>query len=64
MSDIDLEMGRVKLEVQRFLDRIHEFEEHVQAKVSHSGHYACPERAAVKRASLDLTRALSRLRNR
>jgi hypothetical protein len=61
----DLEITSVKLEAQRFLSRITEFEAHVKIEdKQHDEHYACPYRAAIRRASLDLSRALSRLRNR
>lgn len=65
MADIDLEMAGAKVEAQRFLSRIVEFEAHVTLEdKQHDGHYACPQRAAVRRASLNLTRALARLRSR
>lgn len=63
MSEIDL--TEVKSEAKRFLGRIAAFEAHVKTQERiHADHYACPERAAIRRASLDLTRALARLRQR
>lgn len=65
MTHFDREMETAKVEAQRFLSRIHKFEVHLQVEAQqHDGHYACSQRAAVRRASLDLTRALSRLRDR
>lgn len=54
-------VDQARAEALRFLVRIAALE--VCEKDGHNGgHYACPERASVLRASMDLTRALSKLR--
>lgn len=61
----DLDMSEAKAEAQRFLDRIADYNVHIHMEAAkHLQHDACSERAAIRRASLDLSRALSRLRNR
>lgn len=61
MNDMDLRDA--KAEAKRFQDRIAEFEVHVKMQAGgHGDHYACPHRAAIRRASMDLTRALAQLR--
>lgn len=50
-----------KSEAKRFLAKIAALEAEAKAG-HHGGHYACPERAAVLRSSMDLTRSLAKLR--
>lgn len=51
-------------EANRFLDRVKDLQKKCrQGGVTIDGHiYACPESGAVRRASMDLTRSLARLR--
>ncbi|HVQ45141.1 MAG TPA: hypothetical protein VMT30_09380 [Candidatus Saccharimonadia bacterium] len=52
-------IAEARAEAERFLRRLNEMD----ACTKHRSSYdACPSRAAVKRASLDLTRALANLR--
>lgn len=60
------DMWHARGEAERFVSRVRAFDIHLKDKdgKAHRDHYACPDRAAVLRASLDLTRALARLRAR
>lgn len=55
-----------RAEAVRFLDRLTELELAIvdlnRVTMKHWGIIGCPESAAVKRASMDLTRALAKLR--
>jgi hypothetical protein len=57
---------RARGEIARFMERVQAYDRHTKANDGrdHRDHYACPERAAILRASLDLTRALAKLRGR
>jgi hypothetical protein len=58
-----MEDGRIKTakaEAKRFLKRLDEYEQEVKAR---GGNYDCPkESGALRRASMDLTRALAEMR--
>jgi len=54
------DLDEAKAEAKRFLKRVRELEER-EAPYYHA-FGAWPERAAVKRASMDLTRALAKIR--
>lgn len=56
----EVTMNRAKAEAKRFLDRVAEME--IQLKDRNLPWYGCPESGALRRASLDLTRALANLR--
>lgn len=60
------DMWKAQGEAERFVSRVREFTHHVKAEDgrTHADHYQCQYHAAVLRASLDLTRALVRLRTR
>ncbi len=51
-----------RMEAERFLKKLAEYEETDNFKGLISDIHPCKERAAVKRASMDLSRALSDLR--
>lgn len=50
---------RAEQEVCRFMDRLNEY----QANPPDHRYSTSPERAALRRASMDLTKALSKMRN-
>lgn len=58
MSMSDKAVTAAKAEAKRFLKALDE----MCACTKHGPYDACPSRAAAKRASLDLTRALARMR--
>ena len=67
MSDerlgFDKELDNAVAECRRFMQRVKEYRARIKRdKEQHIKVYQMPERGAVKRASLDLSRALARLR--
>jgi hypothetical protein len=63
----DHEIPDVVDETRRFLKKLETYRDHVydyQAIVHGDHTHVCAQRAALKRASLDLSRSLSRLRDR
>lgn len=55
-------LENAKIEATRFLERLGAYQ--ARAKNDSMASYGCPESAALKRASMDLTRALADLRRR
>jgi len=60
-AQLDAPMVEALYQIDRLAMLMRDYSEHKRTK-DHSQHYACPERAAVKRASLDTTKALAKLR--
>lgn len=62
----DSEVPDVVTETQRFAKALEAYQQHLAVSDLHASgwKHACPPRAALRRASLDLSRALSRLRDR
>lgn len=61
MNDVTLKAA--KIEAKRFLDRVAEMELRLKERGG-TEFFGCAESGAVRRASMDLTRALARLRLR
>ncbi len=61
---IDKNMLEAELEAKRFLKKVKEYKETENYGTDRFSWVPCKERATVKRASMDLTRALSKMRNK
>jgi len=55
-----ISLARVKKQAKEFLDRVAEME--IKLKDDKEAFYGCPESSALRRSSMDLTRALAQLR--
>ncbi len=55
-------LTEVEREVKRFVERLETVKKSEDYKAEHSYFFGSPETAALKRSSMDLSRALSRLR--